>query len=224
MDPSSIILTASGAVTAFYIVGGVLCAVALIFAFAGMKKEEGFPTDSQLKVILGIAAVVMIGAATTAVLASRAEQKERRIEVAEFYEEEAAHGGEEGEEEEAAGGEAPAPEEDSAAGDEPAEGTTTTPEGDEPEAAANGAEVFASNGCGGCHILAAAGSNGATGPSLDGVLPGQSEEMILNSIINPDEELSEGYSAGIMPTSYAGTISEPDLDALVKYLSENAGS
>ena len=34
-----------------------------------------------------------------------------------------------------------------------------------------GAQVFANNGCGGCHALAAAGSGGVTGPDLDEVLP-----------------------------------------------------
>ncbi len=36
-----------------------------------------------------------------------------------------------------------------------------------------GAQVFASNGCGGCHTLAAAKSGGTVGPDLDEVLPGQ---------------------------------------------------
>ena len=35
-----------------------------------------------------------------------------------------------------------------------------------------GAQVFANNGCGGCHTLAAAKSGGVTGPNLDEVLPG----------------------------------------------------
>ena len=33
-----------------------------------------------------------------------------------------------------------------------------------------GAQVFANNGCGGCHTLAAAKSGGVTGPNLDEVL------------------------------------------------------
>ena len=36
-----------------------------------------------------------------------------------------------------------------------------------------GAQVFASNGCGGCHTLAAAGSGGVTGPNFDEALPGR---------------------------------------------------
>ena len=41
-----------------------------------------------------------------------------------------------------------------------------------------GAQVFANNGCGGCHTLAAAKAGGVTGPDLDEVLPGQSAAMI----------------------------------------------
>ena len=37
-----------------------------------------------------------------------------------------------------------------------------------------GAQVFANNGCGGCHTLAAAKSGGQVGPNLDEVLSGQS--------------------------------------------------
>ncbi len=34
-----------------------------------------------------------------------------------------------------------------------------------------GAAVFADAGCGGCHALSAAGSNGTAGPSLDALKP-----------------------------------------------------
>ena len=36
---------------------------------------------------------------------------------------------------------------------------------------ASGAKVFASAGCGGCHTLSAANSNGQTGPNLDQLTP-----------------------------------------------------
>src|SRR3954454_20824718 len=45
-----------------------------------------------------------------------------------------------------------------------------------------GAQVFADNGCGGCHTFAAAESGGVTGPNLDKVLPGQQAAMIKESI------------------------------------------
>src|SRR4249919_3511053 len=35
-----------------------------------------------------------------------------------------------------------------------------------------GAQVFANNGCGGCHTFAAANAGGTVGPNLDEVLPG----------------------------------------------------
>jgi len=45
--------------------------------------------------------------------------------------------------------------------------TVEVPEGDP----AAGRTVFASAGCGSCHILAAAGSKGTVGPNLDGSRP-----------------------------------------------------
>ena len=56
-----------------------------------------------------------------------------------------------------------------------------------------GAQVFANNGCGGCHTLAAAKSGGVTGPDLDEVLPGQSEAMVEESIVDPNKVIAKGY-------------------------------
>lgn len=39
---------------------------------------------------------------------------------------------------------------------------------DAPSGPRTGAQVFAQEGCGGCHVLAAAGATGTAGPSLDG--------------------------------------------------------
>ena len=54
--------------------------------------------------------------------------------------------------------------------------TTTTPTADLPALdltgdAAAGEELFASNGCGSCHTLAAAGAAGTVGPNLDETKP-----------------------------------------------------
>ena len=84
-----------------------------------------------------------------------------------------------------------------------------------------GAQVFANNGCGGCHTLAAAKSGGTVGPNLDEVLPGQSEEMINESIVNPEAEIAKGYPAGVMPQNFEQEISAEELKALVKYLTES---
>jgi mono/diheme cytochrome c family protein len=84
-----------------------------------------------------------------------------------------------------------------------------------------GAQVFANNGCGGCHTLAAAKSSGTTGPNLDEVLPGQSEEMITESVVNPEAEIAKGYPAGVMPQEFGTKLSEEELKQLVEYLSES---
>jgi mono/diheme cytochrome c family protein len=85
-----------------------------------------------------------------------------------------------------------------------------------------GAQVFANNGCGGCHILAAAGASGVTGPDLDEVLTaGTTTEEIEEDIVDPNKVIAPGYSAGIMPPNFGETLSKKELEDLVKYLYEN---
>jgi mono/diheme cytochrome c family protein len=81
-----------------------------------------------------------------------------------------------------------------------------------------GAQVFANNGCGGCHTLAAAGSGGVTGPNLDEVLPGQDEAEVNEDIVDPNKEIAKGYEANIMPSNFGQTISKEELEQLVEYL------
>jgi mono/diheme cytochrome c family protein len=88
-----------------------------------------------------------------------------------------------------------------------------------------GAQVFANNGCGGCHTLAAAESGGVTGPNLDEVLPGQSAAMVHESIVNPNKEIAKGYPANVMPSSFGQTLSAKELEQLVEFLiSSTSGS
>jgi mono/diheme cytochrome c family protein len=84
-----------------------------------------------------------------------------------------------------------------------------------------GAQVFANNGCGGCHTLAAANSGGTTGPNLDESLPGQSEAMIEESIVDPEAKITPGYPAGVMPQEFGEKLSKEEIEALVKYLTES---
>jgi len=86
-----------------------------------------------------------------------------------------------------------------------------------------GAQVFATNGCGGCHTLAAANAGGTVGPDLDEVLPGQPESEIEESIVDPEAKIAQGYPAGVMPQEFGEKLSEEELKELVKYLSESAG-
>jgi mono/diheme cytochrome c family protein len=87
-----------------------------------------------------------------------------------------------------------------------------------------GAQVFANNGCGGCHTLAAAKSGGVTGPDLDEVLPGQSEAMVKESIIDPNKVIAKGYPPNVMPAIFGQTLSAKEVEDLVKYLIESTAS
>jgi mono/diheme cytochrome c family protein len=84
-----------------------------------------------------------------------------------------------------------------------------------------GAQVFANNGCGGCHTFKAAKSGGVTGPNLDEVLVGQSDAMVHESIVDPNKEIAKGYPANVMPANFEETISAKELEQLVEYLVEN---
>jgi mono/diheme cytochrome c family protein len=86
-----------------------------------------------------------------------------------------------------------------------------------------GGQAFASNGCSGCHTLAAAHATGTTGPNLDEALPGMSAGEIKQSIVNPNAKITPGYSPGIMPSNFGQSIQPSDLTALVKFLQQYAG-
>lgn len=81
-----------------------------------------------------------------------------------------------------------------------------------------GAQVFANNGCGGCHTLAAAKSGGTTGPNLNEVLPGQSAAMIEESIVNPNAKIAKGYPPNVMPQNFKSLIKSSEVKQLVQYL------
>jgi len=84
-----------------------------------------------------------------------------------------------------------------------------------------GAQVFANNGCGGCHTLSAAKSGGVTGPNLDEVLPGQTSAMVHESIVDPNAEIAKGYPPNVMPANFEQTLSAKELEDLVEYLVES---
>jgi mono/diheme cytochrome c family protein len=94
--------------------------------------------------------------------------------------------------------------------DDDSGGAATTAE--TTEGGADGAAVFASAGCGTCHTLAAAGSDGTTGPNLDD--------------LKPDEETVEAQvrsGGGGMP-AFEGQLSDAEIEAVATYVSESAGS
>jgi cytochrome c oxidase subunit II len=115
----------------------------------------------------------------------------------------------------------------------PAEFNTWLAEQKAPAAATAGGEVDAKqlftdgNGtataCGACHTLADAGTQSQTGPDLDKTLVGKDAKFIEQAITAPDAEIASGFQPGIMPKNYSDTLSQEELQALVKYLGEVAG-
>ncbi|MET0557467.1 MAG: cytochrome c [Solirubrobacterales bacterium] len=84
-----------------------------------------------------------------------------------------------------------------------------------------GAQVFANNGCAGCHTLAAAGSGGVTGPNLDETLPGQPADKVHEDIVDPNKVIAKGYPPNVMPSNFEETIPAKELEQLVEYLVES---
>jgi len=75
----------------------------------------------------------------------------------------------------------------------------------------DGAQVFESAGCGGCHTLAAAGSNGNVGPNLDDL---QADFASVRSQVE--------NGGGGMP-AFGGDLSAEEIDAVSRFVTENAG-
>jgi mono/diheme cytochrome c family protein len=88
----------------------------------------------------------------------------------------------------------------------------------------SGREIFDQQGCGSCHTHAAANATGEVGPNLDETLQGQSRSSIRQSIVAPNAEIVQGFNEGIMPTDFGDKLSEEQLDRLVTFLSQSAGS
>lgn len=88
----------------------------------------------------------------------------------------------------------------------------TTEEGAQPQPAAqDGKSIFAAMGCGGCHVLADAGSTGTIGPSLDESMP---------SVALAVERVTKGK--GPMP-SFADRLSSEQIQAVAEYVARVAG-
>ena len=97
---------------------------------------------------------------------------------------------------------------------------TTAPEEEAPAGdPAAGKALFASNGCGGCHAFEAAGSTGAVGPNLDEALEGKDAAYVHQSIVEPNAEVAEGYTAGVMPSFQQ--LSEDQVNDLVAFLTQS---
>jgi mono/diheme cytochrome c family protein len=94
---------------------------------------------------------------------------------------------------------------------DPGEAASSGPSAPAAAASTRGGAVFARMGCGSCHTLAAAGSRGAIGPSLDDALAHHTRASLRAKISSPG-------TGSVMPQDFARRMSSADLDALVGFL------
>lgn len=76
---------------------------------------------------------------------------------------------------------------------------------------AAGREIFDSAGCGGCHTLADAGSNGSVGPNLDDAKPPY--DLVIDRVTN---------GKGVMP-AFSGQLSEQQIQDVAAYVVQATG-
>jgi predicted ribosomally synthesized peptide with SipW-like signal peptide len=187
--------------TLFYVFGIALVVCALAVTAIGLRWESFPPSRGLLVAIIVVFAGLVGATGTFAWMNAEEEQTEHAAERAEER--------------------AVAQEEEAAAEDEETaavEGETTTTGGE--TAAVDGAQVFESAGCSGCHTLADAGSTATTGPDLDGALQGKPTSFIEESIVDPNKQIAKGYPPNVMPQDFGTSLSPEELDALVKYLKQ----
>ncbi len=93
--------------------------------------------------------------------------------------------------------------------------------------AANGKQLFASEGCGSCHAFAAAGATGTIGPDLDQALAGDAKKagqplaaFVRESIIKPNAYVRSGFQPGVMPSSYGQSLSSSQVADVIAFLTQ----
>lgn len=108
------------------------------------------------------------------------------------------------------------------AANESEEATAPEASGEAEPEGEGGGQIFASEGCGSCHTLSAAGTTGTTGPDLEESLaPDDNTAGIEEMIVHPNEEVVEGYPANVMPQTYGETLSKAEVHELAEFLVES---
>jgi cytochrome c551/c552 len=95
-----------------------------------------------------------------------------------------------------------------------------------------GKAVFASNGCGSCHTLSAAGATGTIGPDLDKAVSGDAQKdnmplaaFIKESITDPTAYTASGGPWSTpMPTTFGSSLSPTQIDDLVALIESSQSS
>ena len=202
--------------TAFYIIGVALVACALVVSFVGLRFKS-FPTSgAALAAVIGVF-VLLVGGTTVFAWRNAEDEQEHRAEEG-IAPPDVESSGEVVQQvntpaDTETGSPATATTTGQTTGTETGGTSTTTA-----ASTADGAALFESQGCTGCHTLAAAGSTATTGPVLDDVLKGKPKSFISTSITDPNAEIAKGYQPDVMPQTFAQSMTPDELSALVDYL------
>jgi cytochrome c oxidase subunit II len=85
--------------------------------------------------------------------------------------------------------------------------------------------VFVAAGCGACHAFKPAGTSGKVGPDLDTAPAADAKKagmplaaFVKQSIVDPNAYIATGFQKGIMPATFAKSLSAAKIDALVTYI------
>lgn len=80
-----------------------------------------------------------------------------------------------------------------------------------------GAQVFANQGCGSCHIFEEAESAGVLGPNLDEHVSKMTPAEVKQAIVNPGATKAKGYENAVMPNRWSN-LPPKELNDLVDFL------
>jgi mono/diheme cytochrome c family protein len=166
-------------VTALVFIGFALAA-----SFYFPRRNPDFPGD-RVRGFVWLTVLLFAALLTAVVVFAKEEEGHAGAEATPTHSATETTGGQGGEEEP----EAPAGGEGDAAGDPAA-----------------GEQVFASSGCGGCHVLEAAGSSGAVGPNLDESQPDL--ELVVDRVT---------HGQGVMP-AFGDDLSEQQIQDVAAFV------
>lgn len=159
------------------LLAGVFIVFALLSSFVFPRRNPDFP-GNRLGAFIGVTVLLFVATMAGVVVFAKESEEGHAAEAAET------HGAE--------------------TGGEPAE------TGEEPAEAAGdpaaGESVFASSGCGSCHVLDAAGASGAVGPNLDETKP--DAELVVDRVTN---------GKGAMP-AFGDSLDEQQIQDVAAYV------
>ena len=207
--------------TVFFILGPALVVCALVVSFVGLRFKT-FPRSGPALFGVIAAFVLLVGGTTTFAWRNAEDEQQTRDEEGKTPPEVEASGEVVVQQNTPADTATGLPSEATTVAQETSTSSTTTGSSTTSTttqaSTAQGEQLFTSQGCTGCHTLAAAGSTATTGPVLDDVLKGKPKSFISQSITDPNATIAKGYPPNVMPQTFSQSMSPDEISALVDYL------